>query len=97
MTDLYWLPTVPDWRDRLRALPDDRAAAWEQAVALANARLNFVQTNNLDDALRRRVTAPPAGLATRPVRLAVLGSATLSHLLPAIRVGGLRRGIWIDT
>lgn len=97
MTELYWLPTVPDWRDRLRALPDEPLAAWEQAVALANARISFVQTNSLDAALRARVAAPPAGLATKPVRLAVLGSATLTHLLPAIRVGGLRRGIWIDT
>ena len=30
------------------------------------------------------------------MRLAVLGSATVSHLLPAIRIAGLRRGIWID-
>jgi len=97
VTELYWLPQVPDWRERLRALPETAAAAWDAAIALANVRLNFVQTNNLDDALRRRLTAPPAELATRPVRLAVLGSATLSHLLPAIRVGGLRRGIWIDT
>ncbi|HET8996309.1 MAG TPA: hypothetical protein VFN42_06545, partial [Acetobacteraceae bacterium] len=97
MTELYWLPTVPDWRDRLRALPDEPLMAWEHAVALANARLNFVQTNSLDAALRQRVTAPPAGIATKPERLAVLGSATLAHLLPAIRVGGLRRGIWIDT
>ena len=36
-------------------------------------------------------------LTTKPVRLAVLGSSTLTHLLPAIRVAGLRRGIWIDT
>jgi FkbH-like protein len=40
---------------------------------------------------------PPPDLATRPVRLAVLSSSTVSHLLPAIRVGGLRRGLWIDT
>ena len=30
------------------------------------------------------------------MRLAVLGSSTLTHLLPAIRVAGLRRGIWVD-
>ena len=28
---------------------------------------------------------------------AVLGSSTLTHLLPAIRVGGLRRGLFIST
>jgi FkbH-like protein len=40
---------------------------------------------------------PPPDLATRPVRLAILSSSTVSHLLPAIRVGGLRLGLWIET
>ena len=102
MTELHWLPTIPDWRPRLRALGTgsagaDPAAAWPEAVALANARLNFVLTNALDETVRRVFPARPEGLATKPVRLAVLGSATLTHLLPAIRVAGLRRGIWIDT
>jgi FkbH-like protein len=97
VTDLHWLPTIPDWRARLRALGSDPAAAWPEAVALANAKLNFVLTNALDETVRRAIPARPDGLATKPVRLAVLGSATLTHLLPAIRVAGLRRGIWIDT
>ena len=102
MTELHWLPTIPDWRPRLRALGTgsagaDPAAAWPEAVALANARLNFVLTNALDETVRRVFPARPEGLATKPVRLAVLGSATLTHLLPGIRVAGLRRGIWIDT
>ena len=97
MTDLHWLPTIPDWRPRLRALGSDPAKAWDEAVALANGRINFVLTNALDEATRRAFPAGPAGLATKPVRLAVLGSSTLSHLLPAIRVAGLRRGIWVDT
>jgi FkbH-like protein len=95
--DLHWLPTIPDWRQRLRALPDDPAAAWDKAVALANARLNFVLTNALDETIRKMLSAGPEALATKKVRLAVLGSSTLTHLLPAIRVAGLRRGIWIDT
>lgn len=101
MTDLHWLPTIPDWRPRLRALASDPAGdpakAWDEGVALANARLNFVLTNALDETVRRRFPQRPEGLATRPVRLAVLGSSTLTHLLPAIRVAGLRRGIWIET
>ena len=97
MTDLHWLPTIPDWRPRLRALGADPANAWEEAVALANGRINFVLTNALDEAARRTFPQRPEGLATKPVRLAVLGSSTLTHLLPAIRVAGLRRGIWVDT
>jgi hypothetical protein len=97
MTDLHWLPAITDWRQRLRALPGDPTAAWDNAVALANARLNFVLTNALDETIRRVLPGGPETLATKPVRLAVLGSSTLTHLLPGIRVAGLRRGIWIDT
>jgi FkbH-like protein len=97
MTDLHWLATPPtDWRDRARALPSDPDAAFAQAVALANFNLPFLLTNALDQALRRILTQPPPSLATKPVRLAILGSSTNSHLLPAIRVAGLRRGLWID-
>lgn len=97
MTDLHWLPTYSDWRPRLRALPADPAGAWDKAVALANARLNFVLSNALDEMVRRVLPTGPETLPTKKVRLAVLGSSTLAHLLPAIRVAGLRRGIWIDT
>lgn len=97
MTDLYWLPPILEWRTRLRALPDTPGAAWAGAIALASVRLNLVQTNALDQTVRQIFPACPSDLATRPVRLAVLGSSTLTHLLPAIRVGGLRRGLWVDT
>jgi FkbH-like protein len=97
MTELHWLPTIPDWRQRLKALPADPASAWDDAVALANARLNFVLTNALDETVRRILPAGPGALPTKQVRLGVLGSSTLTHLLPAIRTAGLRRGIWVDT
>ena len=97
MTDLHWLPTLPDWRARLRALPANPATAWDNAVALANARLNFVLTNALDETIRKVLPNGPDNLPTKNVRLAVLGSSTLAHLLPGIRAAGLRRGIWIDT
>jgi FkbH-like protein len=95
MTDLHWLPTVSDWRPRLRAFSE--SPTWETAVALANARLSFVLVTALDEAVRRAFPQAPAGLATKPARLAVLGSATLTHLLSAIRVAGLRRGLWVET
>ena len=101
MTELHWLPTHPDWRQRLRALPADPAAdlaaIWDNAVALANSRLNFVLSNALDETVRRVLPDGPENLPTKKVRLAVLSSSTTTHLLPAIRVAGLRRGIWIDT
>ena len=97
MQQLRWLPDLPDWRTRLRALATAEDP-WAQAVTLANARLDFTRINALDDALRRRMDgAVPAGTGTRPVRLAVLGSATLAHLHASIRVAGLRRNIYVTT
>jgi len=101
MSTLHWLPPAPDdWRARLRALGADSVAdpdqLWAAAVALAQNDLSFVLTNNLDQALRRALPGRPPGVGTRPERLALLGSATMGHLVPAIRVGGLRRGLWID-
>lgn len=97
MTELHWLPVIPNWRQRLRAVGSNGKADWEDGIALANSQLNFVLTNALDETIRRHFSAPPEASATKPVRLAVLGSSTLTHLLPSIRVAGLRRGIWIQT
>ncbi|CAA2157050.1 hypothetical protein MBRA_02467 [Methylobacterium brachiatum] len=96
---LYWLPAPPgDWRDRLAAaLADvDPARTWASLAALARTNLDFVQTTRVDAALRKLCAdQPPAHLTTRPVRLAILGSATQSHLFAALRVAALRRGIWL--
>src|SRR5580704_11420373 len=96
MTKLYWLPTIDDGRDRLRHL-GAAAKAWDEAVALAGSRLDPVQTNALNTMVRRSFAEPPEALSEKPVRLALLGSSTLTHLLPAIRVAGLRRRLWVET
>src|SRR5690242_9829675 len=96
--DLYWLPREPDWPRTLAAIPrGSAAAAWPALAALARCSIDALETRHLDRILKQLFPAPPVGLATRPVRLAVLASATVEHLLPAIRVAGLRRGIWIAT
>ena len=97
MSGLYWLPEVADWRGRLRSLLERTGAeAWDEAVALANLRLDFVKTNALDQAVSRIFAdTPPKDLGVKPVRLALLGSSTMAHLHAAIRVAGLRRGLWI--
>jgi len=97
MTGLYWLPTIDAWRDRLRHLSEAGDRIWDEAVALAGARLDAVQTNALDTTMRRLLPEPPPSLTDKPVRLAVLGASTLTHLLPAIRVAGLRRRLWVET
>lgn len=98
--ELYWLPDAAGGPARMRALDSepDAERCWPEMVALAETRLDFVRTGRLDRALRRRFAeAPPAGIATRPVRLAVLASSTVSHLLPSIRVGAMRRDLWVAT
>jgi FkbH-like protein len=98
VTGLHWLPEAVDWRVRLGALTAAGDPSWDAAVALANMRLDFVRTNALDATVRSRLGAgPPAGLGTKPVRLALLGSGTLAHLHAGIRVAGLRRGIHNET
>lgn len=92
--ELHWLPAQPHWSDLLRKAADAGEDAWPELVELANARLDFVQTAKLDRCLQKLFSnAPPAGLATKPVRLAVLGSSTVDHLLPALRVAALRRDL----
>ena len=96
-TDLYWLPKLPTWAENLAALTPDDGAAWSGLCALANTRIDALQTMRLDRKRTAVLQQAPAGSGTRPVRLAVLASSTVDHVLPALRVGGLRRGIWIDT
>ena len=93
--ELDWLPSNPRWAEQLAALTPE--AGWDALVALSKSRISALQTVQLDRRRGRFFAEAPAGLATKPVRLAVLASSTVDHLLPAIRVGGLRRGLWIET
>ncbi len=94
---LHWLPNDPAWRDQVKAWRNAETPDWDHAVSLAGHRLDFVQTNMLDATVRQRFgQTPPPGLKTKPIRLALLGSATMAHLHPAIRVAALRRGLWVE-
>jgi FkbH-like protein len=64
-------------------------------VALAALERGLVETTQVDHALRKLPTEARERLNT--TRLAVLSSSTVDHLLPSIRVAGLRRRLWIDT
>lgn len=96
--ELYWLPKRADWNVSLaatRGLPAPEAA--RHLVELANTRLDFMQTAKLDRAVQQYgEELRPHLRRTKPVRLAVIGSSTLCHLTPAIRVAALRRGFLVD-
>ncbi|WP_072391080.1 HAD-IIIC family phosphatase [Hyphomicrobium sp. CS1GBMeth3] len=97
--DFHWLPERPDWLPALQAIDRPDAASWDSLRALANSRIDFLRTNRLDRVLLRLFGSEPpaAGIATKPVRLAVLGGSTVDHLLPGLRVGALRRGLHLTT
>ncbi|MDO6413679.1 HAD-IIIC family phosphatase [Sphingomonas sp. BIUV-7] len=96
--NLYWLPSIDDWSVRIAEIERSEVgeAAWNALVALAGVKLDFVRVGRLDKALMRLFgDGPPVNLATRPIRLAVLASSTTAQLASALRVAGLRRGLWI--
>jgi FkbH-like protein len=100
VTELHWLTKDPEWHGRLqrfRTRTEASEEAWTEAISLANSRLDFIGTNSLDASVRRLFKCTPADLTTPPIRLAVLGSSTLSHLLAGIRVAAIRRGFWVST
>ena len=93
MTQLYWLPTIEDWRERLRRFGEAGDAAWGEAVALAGARLDAVQTNALDTMVRRTFAEPPkdaVGEAGAP------GDPRIEHLDPSATGDPRRRAAAAD-
>jgi FkbH-like protein len=93
-----WLPEEPDWATRLEQARNlEPVAALRAFARLANCRIDFIQTTRLDRAAQQLARYPTAlASMTGSVRLALLGSSTLTHLIAGIRVGALRRGIWVD-
>jgi FkbH-like protein len=69
-------------------------AVWQSLQALANRRLDFMQTRKLDRLVREK--AERASPPFPRLKLALIGSSTLDHLAPAIRIGALRRGLFVD-
>ncbi len=96
-TDLTWLPARADWSDLLEAArTQEPKVAFSTFQQLANSRMDFVRSGRLDKVIQRyrREHAAPSDLPT--LRLALLSSSTISHLLPGIRMGALRRGLLVD-
>ena len=93
---MSWLPIAPDFRGDLRTALDSTEPVYclENLAALAAYRLGFLETVQLDRAYGRWDLKQAPGFL--PMRLAVLASSTVDHLLPAIRVAGLRRRLLID-
>ncbi len=96
--ELSWLPKNEDWDQsvKLVAGAPDGASLWMRLVACANSNIDFAQTAKLDNLVQRLRKAGSLIPPGKPVRLALLGSSTIKHLVPGIRVAGLRRGLWME-
>ena len=89
-----WLPAPHDFRGSLRLALEPSVDRLEKLAALAQHRLGFVETIQLDRALGPACAESAQGFSC--VRVAILATATVDHLVPAIRVAGLRRRLLID-
>jgi FkbH-like protein len=88
--------TPRDFRSELAAATalqdaDERLA---RLAALAGSGRSVIETMQLDKALRAVPVSERHSFT--PVRLSLVGTATLDHLLPAIRVAGLSRHLLVD-
>src|SRR2546422_9664835 len=95
-TLMDWLPTLSDFRGNLRAALaiSDSGNRLEKLANIAQHRLGFLETIQLDQAVSRLGALEIPGFSA--VRLAILASSTVDHLVPAIRVACLRRGLVVD-
>src|SRR5271165_1692681 len=93
---MNWLPIAHDFRADLRAALDNAKPTdcLESLASLATYRLGHLETIQLDRALARLSLSEAPGFL--PIRLAILASSTVDHLMPAIRVAGLRRRLLLD-
>lgn len=81
---MRWLPIARDFRGELRAALDSAhpTNSLENLASLAAYRLGFLETIQLDRAVGQLGLKGAPGFLK--VRLAVLASSTVDHLLPAI-------------
>lgn len=99
MDQLLWLAQHPDLGSAITEAKReiDPLVRLTAAARLAGFRRDFTQTNRLDrlaaPALRMIHDGDHVQTGLRPLRMALLSSHTVDHLLPAIRVSGLQRGL----
>ena len=93
---LSWLPDHPDFRGALKVAMEASGAVeiLPKLLALSQHRLDYLQTIQVERALNRVPAEEVSGFSR--VRLAILASSTVDHLVPAIRIGALRRGLLLD-
>ena len=84
--------------DRVTSAMTDSCSSspsWENLCQLARDNLDPGKIRTLDEQLKKLFPEPPQEISTLALRLGVLASSTVKHLLPSIRVNGLSRGLHI--
>jgi FkbH-like protein len=97
LLELHWLPKQPDFKAALQAVRSqaDPARKLQSIIQLSRFQSDYFQTNQIDRAfLAAKRDADEIPL--QKFRLAILPSSTVDHLLPAIRIAGLRFGLDIE-
>jgi FkbH-like protein len=97
--ELSWLPELPNWAESLESLHSvsDDAARWAKIVSLAGSKIDFIQSARLDRCAQKLLAGETlTTLGVKPLRVALLGSSTLKHLVSGIRVAGYRRKFWLE-
>ncbi|MCJ0973016.1 HAD-IIIC family phosphatase [Pseudomonas sp. PS1] len=102
MDQLLWLAQHPDLGAAIGEAKrePDAMVRLAEAARLAGFRRDFTQTTRLDRLASEGLRAVAAGECSapglRPLRIALLASHTVDHLVPAIRVAGLQRGLAVS-
>ncbi|KPK54473.1 MAG: hypothetical protein AMJ63_03235, partial [Myxococcales bacterium SG8_38_1] len=93
---MSWLPAPSDFRADLRAALEapDSVERLRKLSALSRSRLGYLETLQLGRALSRISGEEAPGFSQ--ARLALLASSTVDHLVPALRVAGLRHKLLLD-
>lgn len=96
--NLDWLPEAPLATHDLHRLPELPAGEAARSLrTLATRRLELPSLLKLDRAVARLLSQHGGRLpGLQPLRLAILASSTSTHLLPGIRVAGLRHGLALE-
>ena len=96
---MNWLPPPQDFRGRLAAAGGRPGPPGDALGRSSRSATPGSRSSRRCSSTRRSPAPPPRPSRARarlePVRLALLASGTADHLLPGIRVAGLRRGLRI--
>ena len=93
---LEWLPLPKNFAADLKATLaiDDASKRLAGLETLAQHRLSYLETLQLDRALNAQKIDAASGYTS--LRLALLGTSTMDHLAPCVRVAGVRRRLRIE-